>query len=59
MELPPLSASSEVARTTVVTNAVSAIIFREVLKPVAAALGPVGDVVLDRVIDGFFVRPKP
>jgi hypothetical protein len=35
----------------------SAIVFRDVLKPLAAGLGPAGDVVLDRVVDGLFVKP--
>jgi hypothetical protein len=36
-----------------VTNA---ILFREILKPLTAALGPVGEVALSTVVDELFVR---
>jgi hypothetical protein len=36
-----------------VTNA---ILFREILKPLTAALGPVGEVALGTVVDELFVR---
>jgi hypothetical protein len=55
---PSPRADAEAAtRTTAATNALSAIVFRDVLKPLAAGLGPAGDVVLDRVVDGLFVKP--
>jgi hypothetical protein len=34
----------------------NAILFREVLKPLAQALGPAGDLVLGAVADDVFVR---
>jgi hypothetical protein len=40
-------------------NALEAIIFREVLKPLAAGLGPVGETAIGTVADKLFVRPKP
>jgi hypothetical protein len=40
------------------TNALEAIVFREVLEPLAAALGPVGDVAVGTVADALFARPK-
>jgi hypothetical protein len=40
------------------TSTLEAIVFREVLKPLAAALGPVGDVMLGTVADSVFARPK-
>jgi hypothetical protein len=39
-------------------RAVEAIVFREVLKPLAAGLGPVGDVAVGSVADTLF-GPKP
>jgi len=44
---------------TVATSALEAIVFREVLKPLGAGLGPVGEVALDSVADTLFTRPKP
>jgi hypothetical protein len=35
---------------------VEAIVFREVLKPLAASLGPVGDVAVGAVADAAFTR---
>jgi hypothetical protein len=40
------------------TNALSAIVFREILKPLAAGLGPVGEVAIGSVADAIFTRPK-
>jgi len=34
----------------------SAILFREILKPLAAGLGPVGEIALGAVADDLFVR---
>jgi len=42
----------------VATSTLEAIVFREVLKPLAAGLGPVGDVALETVADSLFARPK-
>lgn len=41
----------------VATSALEAIVFREVLEPLAAGLGPVGDVALGTVADALFARP--
>jgi hypothetical protein len=42
-----------------VANAVAAIVFREVLKPLAAGLGPVGEVAVGAVADRLFaVAPR-
>jgi hypothetical protein len=59
MDVPPAaSAASDIsAERTAATATFGALLFREVLKPLAAALGPVGDIVLDRVVDATFVRP--
>lgn len=43
---------------TAATGALEAIAFREILKPLAAGLGPVGDVALGSVADSLFARPK-
>ena len=40
------------------TNVLSAILFREILKPLAAGLGPVGETAIGAVADTLFVRPK-
>ena len=39
-------------------SALQAILFREILKPLATALGPAGDVVIGPVADSLFARPK-
>ncbi len=41
------------------TNAIEAIVFREILKPLAESIGPVGETALDSVADSLFVRTKP
>ncbi|MGA2395901.1 MAG: hypothetical protein ABSH03_21390 [Candidatus Lustribacter sp.] len=43
----------------VATQTLEAIVFREVLEPLAAALGPVGDAAVGTVADMLFARPKP
>jgi len=43
-------------RARVVRATVSAVVFREILKPLAAGLGPVGETAMDRVADDLFVR---
>jgi len=40
------------------TNALEAIVFQEILKPLAAGLGPVGEVAIGPVADAIFMRPK-
>ena len=41
-----------------VREVASALLFREILKPLAKGLGPVGEIALGAVADGLFVR-KP
>jgi hypothetical protein len=41
-----------------VRDVVSAVLFREILKPLAQGLGPVGEIALGSVADELFVR-KP
>jgi hypothetical protein len=36
---------------------VNAILFREILKPLAQGLGPVGETALSSVADALFVKP--
>jgi hypothetical protein len=43
-------------RARIARAAVSAVLFREILKPLAAGLGPVGETALDRVADDLFVK---
>jgi len=50
---------ADASRTqTTATNVLEAIVFREILKPLAAGLGPVGDVAIGSVADAMFARPK-
>lgn len=42
----------------IATGTLEAIVFREILKPLANGLGPVGDVALEQVADSLFARPK-
>jgi hypothetical protein len=56
---PSSPLSADAAARAVATQTLDAVVFRDVLKPLAAALGPVGETVLDTVVDRLFVRPKP
>jgi hypothetical protein len=56
---PSSPLAADAAARAVATQTLDAIVFRDVLKPLAAALGPAGDTVLDSVIDRLFVRTKP
>jgi hypothetical protein len=44
---------------TAARDVLAAVIFREVLQPLAKALGPAGDVAVATVVDGIFVRHRP
>ncbi len=56
--LPITCIAAEPDARTAATNALSAIIFREILKPLAAGLGPVGEMAIGSVADSIFVRRK-
>jgi hypothetical protein len=60
MNVSPANTSSAdgATRAIAVTSVLSAIVFREILKPLTAALGPVGDALSDRVADTVLARPK-
>ena len=45
-------------RTRIVTATVRAVLFREILKPLAAQSGPVGETAVDAVADSLFAA-KP
>ena len=55
----PLTSTASAAARDAATSTLTAILFREILKPLANGLGPVGDVAIGRVADAIFVRPKP
>lgn len=55
--IPPVANASDPAARAAAQNTLNAILFREILKPLAAGLGPVGDVVVGRVADAVFARP--
>jgi hypothetical protein len=48
---PPASPQARAAR-----DVLNAVLFREVLKPLAQSMGPAGDVLLGGVVDDLFVR---
>jgi hypothetical protein len=54
-QIAPLATASDVR--AVATQTLEAIVFREVLKPLAAGLGPVGEVALGSLADTLFARP--
>ena len=55
---PTISIAADDARTREAANAtLNAIVFREILKPLAAGLGPVGETALDAVADRVFAAP--
>jgi len=55
---PSVSTDSGEARTRIVDATVNAVLFREILKPLAAGLGPVGETAVDAVADRVF-GPAP
>jgi hypothetical protein len=56
VQLPGSAAQPDTSKLA--ANAIEAVVFREILKPLAESLGPVGETALDAVADSFFVRPK-
>jgi hypothetical protein len=59
MTIPPLPAASSETARDVATRTFQAIVFREILKPLASALGPMGDIATSSVADALFARRKP
>jgi hypothetical protein len=57
--LPASCAATDSDARDAAVRAVEAVVFREVLKPLAAGLGPVGEVAVGSVADKLFSRPKP
>jgi hypothetical protein len=55
---PASSGTAERDVRAAASGALSAIVFREILKPLAAGLGPVGDAAIGSVADALFARPK-
>lgn len=57
---PTTSTAADGPATNVIAmkNAVSAILFREILKPLAGGLGPFGEIAIGSVADSVFVQPK-
>jgi len=53
---PLTSSDANVERTRVARATVGAVLFREILAPLAAGLGPVAETALDRVADDLFVK---
>lgn len=52
-----IAADSREAQQRTARDVMSAVLFREILKPLAAGLGPVGEIALGAVADELFVRP--
>ncbi len=50
------SGDASARRTRVAEATVGAVLFREILKPLVAGLGPVAETALDRVADDLFVK---
>lgn len=59
MTIPPLPATSSESARDVATRIFQAIVFREILKPLAAALGPMGDIATGNIADALFAKHKP
>jgi hypothetical protein len=55
---PTPSVAAESDSRALATNALQAIVFREILKALAAGLGPVGEIAVGSVADTLFARPK-
>jgi hypothetical protein len=60
MNITALPAATKESSTSaaVVRGTLSAVVFSEVLQPLAAGLGPAGDMVVERIVDGLFVNAK-
>jgi hypothetical protein len=56
MQPPRVAAQPDASKLA--TNAIEAAVFREILKPLAEGLGPVGETALDSLADSLFVRTK-
>jgi hypothetical protein len=56
VQLPGAAAERDTSKLA--TGAIEAVVFREILKPLAESLGPVGETALDSVADSLFIRPK-
>lgn len=54
---PTISIAAERDERAGAQNVVNAILFREILKPLAQGLGPVGETALSSVADALFVKP--
>jgi hypothetical protein len=54
----PPHVAAEPDPAQIATSAIEAVVFREILKPLAEGLGPVGETALDSVADSLFARPK-
>ncbi len=55
----PPAIATERDPSTFATDAIEAIVFREILKPLAEGIGPVGETAIDSIADSLFVRAKP
>lgn len=51
-----IAAESRERQQQTARDVMSAVLFREILKPLAAGLGPVGEIALGAVADELFVR---
>jgi len=55
---PTTCTAPDAASRAATTNVLAAIVFREVLKPLAAGLGPVGEVAVGTVADAIFAPAR-
>ncbi len=56
---PTTCIAADDLRDRLVRGTVTAVMFREVLKPLAAGLGPVGETAIDSVADSIFAVKPP
>jgi hypothetical protein len=54
--LPTTSTAADPPHVPRPEDVASALLFREILRPLSAALGPVGEIALGNVADTLFVR---
>ena len=55
---PTIHAATDPAARDAAAGVLTAIVFREILKPLANGLGPFGEMAVGSVADALFVRPK-
>jgi len=55
---PTIRTATDAAARGAAADVLTAVVFREILKPLANGLGPFGEMAVGSLADAIFVRPK-